>query len=97
MTCSCTYAPCPSHERSRAIGRRIKYILVDEFQDTDRVQTEILFSIAATQINRNDAGRSIAAGALFSSAIQSNDPSVPRSDIEPTSYLAAVAPKMAVH
>lgn len=36
-------------EVRRAIGRRYKYILVDEFQDTDRVQTEILFSIAATQ------------------------------------------------
>jgi CRISPR-associated exonuclease Cas4 len=40
-------------EVRRAIGRRYKYILVDEFQDTDRVQTEILFSIAATQ-NRSE-------------------------------------------
>lgn len=32
----------------RAIGRRYGYILVDEFQDTDRIQNEILFSIAAT-------------------------------------------------
>jgi ATP-dependent exoDNAse (exonuclease V) beta subunit len=31
----------------RAIGRRYKFILIDEFQDTDRVQNEILFSIAA--------------------------------------------------
>jgi CRISPR-associated exonuclease Cas4 len=30
-----------------AIGRRYKFILIDEFQDTDRVQNEILFSIAA--------------------------------------------------
>jgi CRISPR-associated exonuclease Cas4 len=38
-----------NHEEvRRAIGRRYKYILIDEFQDTDRVQTEILFSIAAT-------------------------------------------------
>jgi CRISPR-associated exonuclease Cas4 len=38
-----------SHEEvRRAIGRRYKYILIDEFQDTDRAQTEILFSIAAT-------------------------------------------------
>jgi ATP-dependent exoDNAse (exonuclease V) beta subunit len=37
------------HEEVRqAIGRRYKYILVDEFQDTDRIQNEILFSIAAT-------------------------------------------------
>jgi ATP-dependent exoDNAse (exonuclease V) beta subunit len=35
-------------EVRRAIGRRYNYILVDEFQDTDRVQSEILFSIAAT-------------------------------------------------
>lgn len=35
-------------EVRRAIGQRYKYILVDEFQDTDRVQCEILFSIAAT-------------------------------------------------
>lgn len=37
------------HEEVRqAIGRRYKYLLVDEFQDTDRIQNEILFSIAAT-------------------------------------------------
>ncbi|MGR9249433.1 UvrD-helicase domain-containing protein [Rhizobium leguminosarum] len=38
-----------SHEEVRqAVGRRYQYILVDEFQDTDRVQSEILFLIAAT-------------------------------------------------
>jgi CRISPR-associated exonuclease Cas4 len=31
------------------VGRRYKYLLVDEFQDTDRVQAEILFLIAAKQ------------------------------------------------
>ncbi len=37
-----------SHEDVRqAVGRRYRYILVDEFQDTDRIQSEILFSIAA--------------------------------------------------
>jgi CRISPR-associated exonuclease Cas4 len=37
------------HEEVRqAVGRRYKFILVDEFQDTDRIQNEILFSIAAT-------------------------------------------------
>jgi ATP-dependent exoDNAse (exonuclease V) beta subunit len=37
------------HEDVRqAIGRRYKYIVVDEFQDTGRVQNEILFSIAST-------------------------------------------------
>ncbi|WOS67086.1 UvrD-helicase domain-containing protein [Sinorhizobium fredii] len=35
-------------EVRRAIGQRYPYILVDEFQDTDRIQNEILFSIAAT-------------------------------------------------
>jgi len=36
------------HEAVRnAVGRRYKYLLVDEFQDTDRVQTEILFLISA--------------------------------------------------
>ena len=34
-------------EVRRAIGQRYRYILVDEFQDTDRIQNEILFSIAA--------------------------------------------------
>lgn len=37
------------HEEVRqAIGRRYRHILVDEFQDTDRIQSEILFSIAAS-------------------------------------------------
>lgn len=36
------------HEDIRqAVGRRYPYILVDEFQDTDPVQTDILFHIAA--------------------------------------------------
>ena len=34
-------------EVRKAIGRQYKFILIDEFQDTDRVQNEILFSIAA--------------------------------------------------
>lgn len=38
------------HEEVRqAIGQRYRFILVDEFQDTDGVQNEILFSIAATE------------------------------------------------
>ncbi|MDG4875229.1 UvrD-helicase domain-containing protein [Mesorhizobium sp. WSM4935] len=38
------------HEEVRqAIGQRYRYILVDEFQDTDGIQNEILFSIAATE------------------------------------------------
>jgi CRISPR-associated exonuclease Cas4 len=39
------------HEEVRqAIGQRYRFILVDEFQDTDGIQNEILFSIAATEV-----------------------------------------------
>ncbi|MBZ9772323.1 UvrD-helicase domain-containing protein [Mesorhizobium sp. CO1-1-8] len=39
-----------NHEEVRqAVGRRYRYILVDEFQDTDGIQNEILFLIAATE------------------------------------------------
>lgn len=39
-----------NHDEVRqAIGQRYRYILVDEFQDTDGIQNEILFSIAATE------------------------------------------------
>jgi CRISPR-associated exonuclease Cas4 len=34
-------------EVRQAVGKRYRYVLVDEFQDTDRIQSEILFSIAA--------------------------------------------------
>ena len=53
-------------EVRRAIGRRYKYILVDEFQDTDRIQNEILFSIAATddRSERWEDGR-LRPGSLF--------------------------------
>ncbi len=56
-----------SHEEVRqAVGRRYRYILVDEFQDTDRVQSEILFWIAATaeRPTRWEAAR-LRPGALF--------------------------------
>src|SRR5712671_3575596 len=39
-------------EVRKAIARRYKFILIDEFQDTDRVQNEILFSIAAIPEHR---------------------------------------------
>jgi ATP-dependent exoDNAse (exonuclease V) beta subunit len=39
-------------EVRKAIARRYKFILIDEFQDTDRVQTEILFSVAAIPEHR---------------------------------------------
>ena len=53
-------------EVRRAIGRRYKYILVDEFQDTDRVQSEILFSIAAAsdRVERWEDSR-LRPGSLF--------------------------------
>ncbi|MCK1568811.1 UvrD-helicase domain-containing protein [Bradyrhizobium sp. 173] len=56
-----------SHEEVRqAVGRRYRYILVDEFQDMDRIQSEILFSIAATAERPThwEAAR-LRAGALF--------------------------------
>lgn len=37
-----------NEEVGQAIGSRFRHILVDEFQDTDRIQSEILFSIAGT-------------------------------------------------
>jgi len=53
-------------EVRQAIGRRYRYILVDEFQDTDRVQDEILFSIAATddRLGRWEDGK-LRPGSLF--------------------------------
>ena len=39
-------------EVRKAIARRYQFILIDEFQDTDRVQNEILFSIAAIPEHR---------------------------------------------
>jgi CRISPR-associated exonuclease Cas4 len=56
-----------NHEDVRlAIGRRYKHILVDEFQDTDRIQNEILFSVAATDDRRErwEDGR-LRPGSLF--------------------------------
>jgi ATP-dependent exoDNAse (exonuclease V) beta subunit len=55
-----------SHEEVRqAIGRRYKYILVDEFQDTDRIQNEILFSIAAIERPAHWETARLRLGALF--------------------------------
>jgi CRISPR-associated exonuclease Cas4 len=50
----------------QAIGRRYKFILIDEFQDTDRVQNEILFSIAAIPGHRGPWQESkLRPGSLF--------------------------------
>ena len=55
------------HEEVRqAIGARYRYILVDEFQDTDGIQNEILFSIAATGTRPGQWEKSeLRPGALF--------------------------------
>lgn len=55
------------HEEVRhAIGQRYRYILVDEFQDTDGIQNEILFSIAATETQPGQWEKSqLRPGALF--------------------------------
>ncbi|MGB3387637.1 MAG: UvrD-helicase domain-containing protein [Pseudaminobacter sp.] len=55
------------HEEVRqAIGQRYRYILVDEFQDTDGIQNEILFSIAAAQTRSGQWEKSeLRSGALF--------------------------------
>ncbi|MBZ9994161.1 UvrD-helicase domain-containing protein [Mesorhizobium sp. BH1-1-4] len=53
-------------EVRQAIGQRYRYILVDEFQDTDGIQNEILFSIAATQARPGQWEKSeLRSGALF--------------------------------
>jgi superfamily I DNA/RNA helicase len=38
---------CPHEPVRAAVGRRFQHVFVDEFQDTDRVQAAIIFSIAA--------------------------------------------------
>ncbi|UCI23008.1 UvrD-helicase domain-containing protein (plasmid) [Mesorhizobium sp. B2-1-8] len=56
-----------AHDEVRqAIGQRYRYILVDEFQDTDGIQNEILFSIAAAQARPGQWEKSeLRSGALF--------------------------------
>ncbi|RWO76554.1 UvrD-helicase domain-containing protein [Mesorhizobium sp.] len=41
----------------RALGTRYRHIFVDEFQDTDPIQSEILFLIAAEEADTADAQR----------------------------------------
>lgn len=55
------------HEEVRqAISQRYRYVLVDEFQDTDGIQNEILFSIAATEPRPGQWEKSeLQPGALF--------------------------------
>jgi CRISPR-associated exonuclease Cas4 len=49
----------------RALGERYRHIFVDEFQDTDPLQTEILFRIAATEPAERWQDVRLHAGALF--------------------------------
>jgi ATP-dependent exoDNAse (exonuclease V) beta subunit len=49
----------------QALGSRYQYILVDEFQDTDRIQTEILFYIAAQARPEHWHDALVRPGALF--------------------------------
>jgi CRISPR-associated exonuclease Cas4 len=55
-----------AHEPVRlALGRRFRHILVDEFQDTDPMQAEILFRIAADDMAPRWQDGRVRAGALF--------------------------------
>jgi CRISPR-associated exonuclease Cas4 len=55
-----------SHEAVRqAVARRYKFILVDEFQDTDRVQTNVLFTIASVDRPERWEEARLRPGALF--------------------------------
>lgn len=49
----------------RALGQRYRHIFVDEFQDTDPIQTEILFRIAAEDRAERWQDSVLRAGALF--------------------------------
>jgi ATP-dependent exoDNAse (exonuclease V) beta subunit len=54
------------HEPIRAaLGRRFRYIFVDEFQDTDRVQAAIFFSIAAEEAPVRWQDARLRRGSLF--------------------------------
>jgi ATP-dependent exoDNAse (exonuclease V) beta subunit len=54
------------HELVRqALGERYRHILIDEFQDTDPVQAEILFAIAAEERAESWAESRLRPGALF--------------------------------
>ncbi|WP_032908029.1 UvrD-helicase domain-containing protein [Mesorhizobium sp. LNHC252B00] len=54
------------HEEVRqAISQRYRYVLVDEFQDTDGIQNEILFSIAAEARPARWEESELRPGALF--------------------------------
>jgi CRISPR-associated exonuclease Cas4 len=56
---------CEHDEVRRALGERYQQILVDEFQDTDPIQAEIFFRIAASDIAPRWQDSSLRPGALF--------------------------------
>jgi ATP-dependent exoDNAse (exonuclease V) beta subunit len=49
----------------RALGERYQHILVDEFQDTDPIQSEILFAISAEELGAQWHQNVLRDGALF--------------------------------
>jgi ATP-dependent exoDNAse (exonuclease V) beta subunit len=54
------------HEKVRqALGRRYRHILLDEFQDTDPVQAEIIFNIAANSRPESWSNAILRPGSLF--------------------------------
>jgi len=62
----CARALVHEHETVRvALGKRHRHILVDEFQDTDPLQAEILFRIAAEEPNSQWQQCRLRPGALF--------------------------------
>lgn len=52
-------------EVREALGKRYQRILVDEFQDTDRVQAEVLFRIASSDCPTSWVAGSLRPGSLF--------------------------------
>jgi len=56
---------CEHDAVRRELGRRYRYIFVDEFQDTDSIQAEILFLIAADDRAARWQDSALRAGALF--------------------------------
>ncbi|HEX6939662.1 MAG TPA: UvrD-helicase domain-containing protein [Longimicrobiales bacterium] len=52
-------------EARRELGRRFRYLLVDEFQDTDPVQAEVLFLLASDGADPRWTHATPRAGALF--------------------------------
>lgn len=52
-------------EARRELGRRYRYLLIDEFQDTDPIQAEVLFLLASDDADNRWTHVTPRAGALF--------------------------------